>query len=114
MIVTMTGDLYHGKCRNQSGGWGWHRRARDRGDIEFTGSRKLCRLVPNLLAVNKLIREEGSSVLYKQEITLEDTTALLHFITTIGGYNRQVVSDLVVKGWGQGMFVRILARPSDR
>lgn len=62
-------------------------------------------LVPNLLAVNQQIREEASSYLYKQDIILEDTTALLQFIATIGPYNRQLVNHIVVRGWGGGKFL---------
>lgn len=60
------------------------------------------RLVPNLLAVNRQIRDEASSILYKQEIILEDTTALHTFIAQIGPYNRELLSDVTIKGWGSG------------
>jgi hypothetical protein len=58
--------------------------------------------------VNKQIREEASTVLYKQEIILEDTTALFNFISTIGDYNRQLVSDLTIRSWGQGKSCQML------
>ncbi|SMR48518.1 unnamed protein product [Zymoseptoria tritici ST99CH_1A5] len=102
-VTTQTGTHYHGKYR--SGGYrGWRRYYygnQDRPETTSFGSRSR-RFVPALLAVNKQMREEGSSRLYKQEIALEDTTALFNFIATIGDYNRQMVSSLTIKGWGQG------------
>lgn len=48
------------------------------------------------------MRDEASSILYKQEIIFEDTTALHAFVTFIGPYNRRLLSDLTIKGWGDG------------
>lgn len=59
-------------------------------------------LVPALLAVNKQIHSEAASILYKQEIVLEDTTALLNFLAGIGETNRKLVSDLTLRGFGSG------------
>ena len=59
-------------------------------------------LVPNLLAVNKQIHAEGVGYLYKQQILLEDTTALHTFLAAIGATNRLQLSDITVKGWGNG------------
>ncbi|KXS96360.1 hypothetical protein AC578_3084 [Pseudocercospora eumusae] len=59
-------------------------------------------LIPNLLAVNQQIRFEASSFLYKQEIVLDDTSTLFQFIATIGPYNRKLINDIVVRGWGRG------------
>lgn len=57
-------------------------------------------LSPNLCAVSKQLREEGCSILYKQEIILEDTAALYVFVTAIGSFNRQLLAQVTVKGWG--------------
>ncbi|CAK1364700.1 unnamed protein product [Cercospora beticola] len=59
-------------------------------------------LVPNLLAVNRQIREEASSYLYKQELILEDTNALHIFLACIGPSNRELLTDVTIRGWGVG------------
>lgn len=60
------------------------------------------KLSPRLLEVNKQIRSEGVGWLYKQPIILESTMALHSFVATIGSTNRQIVTDLTIKGWGSG------------
>ncbi|KJX95458.1 hypothetical protein TI39_contig4112g00007 [Zymoseptoria brevis] len=107
IITTETGKAYRGKYRREKPHrrWGYYQPpAMVRGKVKNYGSNISPdqKLVPNLLAVNKQIREEASSVLYKQNIMLEDTIALFNFMTTIGDYNRQLVSTLIIKGWGQG------------
>lgn len=59
-------------------------------------------LTPALLAVNKQIHAEGTTWLYQQRIVLEDTTTLHTFLAAIGPTNRQIVTEIVVKGWGCG------------
>ena len=59
-------------------------------------------LAPNLLAVNKQIYSEGIGYLYKQSIILEDTMALHTFLAAIGPTNRLQLTDVTVRGWGNG------------
>lgn len=74
---------------------------RDDSPIEVTSSSSND-LVPNLLAVSKQIRAEASGYLYKQRITLMDTATLHTFLAAIGPSNREILSHLIVKGWGEG------------
>lgn len=97
-IATEDGNYYYGR-RLHRRSW----RSRNQRDSQKSVIGESTRhLVPNLLAVNKQIRDEASSILYKQEIILEDTTALHIFITQIGDYNCRLLSDITIKGWGQG------------
>ncbi|KAM3416706.1 hypothetical protein BST61_g8297 [Cercospora zeina] len=66
---------------------------------EYSGDRLL---VPNLLAVNKQIHEEATSYLYKQEMILEDTNALHIFLASIGPSNRELLTEVTLRGWGVG------------
>lgn len=102
IITCETGPTYYGKKKaGVRRRWGYYSRSirnprDDRKIITLGHARK--ELIPNLLAVSKQIREEASSVLYKQELLFEDMTALFTFVTAIGPYNRQLLSDIVVKG----------------
>lgn len=97
-IHTEDGNRYYGiRLHRRS----WRRRWYQNSQTSVIGE-STRQLIPNLLAVNKQIRDEASSVLYKQEIILEDTTALHVFITQIGDYNSRLLSDVTVKGWGEG------------
>ncbi|KAK5682150.1 hypothetical protein LTS10_005275 [Elasticomyces elasticus] len=58
-------------------------------------------LSPALLAVSKQLHAEGINYLYQQTIILEDTYALHSFLGVIGR-NRSRVTDLTIKGWGNG------------
>ena len=58
-------------------------------------------LIPALLAVNQQIHSEAVGFLYQQPITLEDTYALHSFLATIGS-NRPRLTDITVRGWGNG------------
>ncbi|KAK4503210.1 hypothetical protein PRZ48_006638 [Zasmidium cellare] len=99
-ITTQDDDYYYGLQRRRRYYWGYRN---DGNNSQTTVIGQPTRqLVPNLLAVNKQIRDEASSILYKQEIVLESTTALHIFITSIGAYNRQLLSDITIKGWGAG------------
>ncbi|KXT10795.1 hypothetical protein AC579_2977 [Pseudocercospora musae] len=91
---------YYGKTRHRR--WYWIRNDDSEISIESHQDRKL---IPSLLAVNQQIRVEASSFLYKQEIVVSDTTALLQFVATIGPYNRKLINDIVVRGWGVGRSV---------
>lgn len=94
-IATQDSNYYYG--RRSRRGYYYDRNSQKSQIVEPTRQ-----LVPNVLAVNQQIRNEASSMLYKQEIILEDTTALHTFITQIGPYNRQLLSDITIKGWGRG------------
>lgn len=80
--------------------------ARYRGGIRTGGQdpvpARTTSLVPNLLAVNKQVHAEGIAWLYQQPLILEDTMALHTFLAAIGPANRNVITQLVVKGWGRG------------
>jgi hypothetical protein len=94
-------EHYNG-LRRKYGYFSWYR-PRDASDSSFSSLGEATRqLVPKLLAVNKQIREEGSTVLYKQEIIMQDASALHHFLAKIGPYNRALVSTITVKGWHGG------------
>lgn len=102
-IDLQLGNGYYGKRRRRGGGWWrYHRRAQVKDSNEATEWNHDRALAPNLLAVSKQVREEGSSYLYKQEIILEDTTALQSFLATIGPYNRTLLTDITLRGWGEG------------
>lgn len=59
-------------------------------------------LSPNVLAVNKQIHFEATSVLYKQALIFDDTMALHHFLGQIGQTNRMLLDDISIKEWGFG------------
>lgn len=59
-------------------------------------------LSPNILAVSKQLHSEGVAWLYQQRLILQDTMTLHTFLAAIGPFNRKVVTDIVVEGWGQG------------
>lgn len=59
-------------------------------------------LSPNLLAVNKQIRAEGTAWLYQQPLILQDTMTLHTFLAAIGPTNREAVTEIIVEGWGCG------------
>lgn len=50
----------------------------------------------------KQIREEVGSYLYKLELIVEDMTALQTFVAQIGQYNRDMLTEITIKGWGTG------------
>lgn len=62
----------------------WNRRRRHLKSNSQEMAPKETTLVPNLLAVNKQIYGEGADYLYGQFFHFEDTTALHHFLATIG------------------------------
>ncbi|EME85226.1 uncharacterized protein MYCFIDRAFT_85250 [Pseudocercospora fijiensis CIRAD86] len=93
-ISVTDSKYYYGKARRRRFYWP---QDDSQSSIENHRDRQL---IPNLLAVNQQIRDEASTFLYKQEIVLADTTALLQFIATIGSYNRKLINDIVVRGWG--------------
>lgn len=97
-ITTQDGNNYYGRPRRRFY-WGNGRNHSSQTSAIGNPTRQL---VPNLLAVNKQIRNEASSILYKQDIILESTTSLHVFIAQIGPYNRQLLSDVTIKGWGSG------------
>lgn len=95
-ITCEIGTWYYGKRKPHSYS-PWTSNHRNDREITVLGrSRK--EMIPNILAVNKQIREEASSILYKQEFFFEDMAALHTFVTSIGPYNRRLLSDVVVKG----------------
>lgn len=98
-IVVSEGNNYSGKQQPRYRGYR-HTRIRAGASFTYFGTRRQASLSPSLCAVSKQMREEASSVLYKQEIILADTTALHVFITTIGPFNWRLLSHLTIKGWG--------------
>ncbi|KAF2165367.1 hypothetical protein M409DRAFT_55779 [Zasmidium cellare ATCC 36951] len=102
-ITTQDDNHYYGRRIPRRRRYYWGLSRNNNSDSQTTVIGKPTRqLVPNLLAVNKQIRDEASSILYKQEIVIESTTALHVFIAQIGPYNRQLLSDITIKGWGSG------------
>lgn len=99
MIAIEEGTHYSGKQQPAYRGF-WGHRMRVASDATYIGTGRRANLTPNLCAVNRQLREEASSILYKQEIVLEDTTALHVFVTAIGSFNRQLLAQVTVKGWG--------------
>ncbi|EME44988.1 hypothetical protein DOTSEDRAFT_79145 [Dothistroma septosporum NZE10] len=93
-------SYYYGKKRRQSRWARYYDRNNDNDTDKI--SAPVRSLVPNLLATCQQIRAEGGSYLYKQEIILEDMTALQTFVAQIGQYNRDMLTDITVKGWGTG------------
>lgn len=89
---------YSGKIRY--GGFGWRRRHAP-ANYSAVGANRRTSFSPNLCAVSKQMREEASTILYRQEIILEDTTALHIFLNTIGTFNRRLLADLTIKSWGR-------------
>lgn len=75
----------------------WSRRRRYLNTGSQETAPKETSLVPSLLAVNKQIYAEGVNYLYGQEFCFEDTTALHHFLATIGIRNQPRLIDLTVK-----------------
>ena len=58
-------------------------------------------LVPALLRLNKSIRSEANPILYSSNtFTLEDTTALHTFLSSIGTSNIALLTSLTINGWG--------------
>ena len=93
-------SYYYGKKRRQSR---WARYwGRNDADSTERISAPVRSLVPNLLASNKQIRAEGGSYLYKQEIIVDDMTTLQTFVAQIGQYNRDMLTEITIKGWGTG------------
>lgn len=70
-------------------------------------------LIPNLLAVNRQIRDEASSYLYKQELILEDTNALHIFLACIGPSNRELLTNVTIRGWGVGKYSLLMKSDSN-
>ncbi|KAH9845445.1 hypothetical protein Tdes44962_MAKER06654 [Teratosphaeria destructans] len=58
-------------------------------------------LVPSLLAVSKAVHAEAVGWLYQQPIIVSDNYALHSFLASIGSHRTQV-TDIVVRGWGEG------------
>ena len=90
-----------------SDGDGWHyhfngHRRRDVYDADGGMRDTYNTLAPNLLAVNKQIHAEAIGYLYKQPLIFEDTMALHTFLAAIRPSNRLQLSELVIKGWGNG------------
>lgn len=83
---------YRGKPRS-----GFHLALHSSSNITYLGQPSRS-FVPTLLAVNKQIRGEASSILYKQNIIFQDMRALHIFLAKIGPYNRQLLSNLTVMG----------------
>jgi len=75
----------------------WSRRRRHLKANSQETAPKQTSLVPNLLAVNKQVHGEGVNYLYGQELYFEDTTALHHFLASIGMRNQPRLIDVTVK-----------------
>lgn len=98
-IAVSTDKDYYGKAQRRPS-WRWRQNRDTRTtSIEYNAQRSL---VPNLLATCKQIRSEGSSYLYKQEIILADMHALHLFAASIGTHNRQLLTELTIRGWTEG------------
>ncbi|KAF2126526.1 hypothetical protein P153DRAFT_297883 [Dothidotthia symphoricarpi CBS 119687] len=59
-------------------------------------------LVPSLLAVNKQILHEGRSILYSNEFTFMDTSALYNLLVNLGPTGASLLKRIRLLGWGDG------------
>ena len=94
---------YFGKQRRTGGFRSYWRVAQATQSI--TTGRAHRQLSPDLLAVSKQIREEGSSILYRQDLIFEDMMSLHAFIAQIGTYNQKLVTELTVKSWSDSAYL---------
>jgi len=59
-------------------------------------------LVPSLLAVNKQIHQEGSDILYSNELVFADSVALYAFMINLGPASAAHLKKMRIKGWHSG------------
>ena len=65
-------------------------------------ARVLPTLIPSLLLLNHEIYAETQPILYgSNDFAFEDTTALHHFLASIGSKNCATLTDVTLRGWGQ-------------
>lgn len=102
-ITIEQGTSYYGKKRRGGGFRSYWRLAQPTQSI--TTGRAHRQLSPDLLAVSKQIREEGSSILYRQDLIFEDMMSLHAFIAQIGTYNQKLVTELTVKSWSNSAYL---------
>lgn len=91
-----------GRVYDHDDGSYWYGRRRVSNIDAQESAPKNTTMVPNLLAVNKQVRDEAINYLYNQDLIFEDTLALHRFLATIGLRNQKRLLNIELKAFATG------------